>query len=147
MATVRKALPFDRGGNREHSPTGKAHDALDAIASELRTLNANAKEFCDRMNAAEVELERLRQLDRDHSRRHDNTAQRALAAEAELKRVRAELWSDRGVMLDMQARLDRAVGALREITRRGDGAHPATREHWLTAKRALAEIEESDVPR
>jgi hypothetical protein len=73
--------------------------------------------------------------------------------EAELKRVRVERdlyesgfikWKAAGVSSEMwQARLDRAVEALREITRRGDGAHPATREHWLTAKRALAEIEES----
>jgi hypothetical protein len=65
-----------------------------------------------------------------------------LAAEAERDEVKKALWSDRGVMLDMQARLDKALAALREIAEVIPlVGHLDGHECNAIARAAIAEIE------
>ena len=128
--------------------------ALDTIASELEQYERVKKHYDGvgytaswERASLKAELERRRDADNEDWHRVNNAWE---AAEAELKRARVErdsalhtAYQYQEKCIELAGHRDRAVEALREITRRGDGAHPATREHWLTAKRALAEIEES----
>jgi hypothetical protein len=129
--------------------------ALDAIASELERQrrecemltaeksgqNEITRREIDRAEAAEAELERVRERLDAEQKEHGETL-------AELERVRAERDGAelmlRDVRRDLQAHLDRAVGALREIAGPFGAEWPDAQDR---ARAALAEIEESDVPR
>ena len=123
------------------------------LAAELERRDGDIAGLCKReeaaltrARAAEAELERLRQINSDVVDVNTEACNRADAAEAELERVRAERDGAelmlRDVRGNLQARLNRAVEALREIADwpLGYGIDTKARNR---ARVALAEIEES----
>ena len=140
LATVREALREYTARLRDPVPEKRALVALDAIASELARLTT------ERQEQVRLSGERAALLTR--------YSQRAEAAEAELKRVRVERDEEieglRYGYRDSQARLDRAVEALRVIAESeliDSLAHYEATAGWEAAaeiaRAALAEIEES----
>jgi hypothetical protein len=109
--------------------------ALDAIASERRLVGTALREQTERAEAAEAELERVR-AERDAI----GAALGEACAECGHIDWRSDGYADR--FLGLQARLNRAVEALREIADwpLGYGIDTKARNR---ARVALAEIEES----
>jgi len=158
--------------NDSECPACKAEAALDSLAAELRKhprdldfFAANADEYFDKWRAAEAELERLREdaewtegmlkkFDSLPSVPGDPLAAGVEKLGLHLERVKAErdeaqqrLHGERNLVPTVQARLDKALAALRECadasSAYGVAEQGGARE---IARAAIAEIEGEATP-